>query len=597
MVAPPRATQYALALTAAGIAVMLRLSLQHLAPELGPYILLLPVIAAAGMVWGTLPAALAAAAGGTATSALLLLPVPHGVPPAHLPVLDTLLFMPAAAAIIWVTRALRHAAAQAEQAEARLAQVFRQFPGAAAILEAPGGRLLLHSDQSEAILGHKSHRVDTVTDMARYGGRHEDGRPYAPEDYPIIRAFTSGELINAEPLRYLRPDGAIIDLEVHAGPVRAPDGRIVAAIGMALDVTERTAAERRLRDSEAMFRTTAERLRAAVDAGELGMWEIDLDTGRMRIDATMASMLGMPPAAADITRADMRGFIHPEDQAAVSSTMQKATQAGGAYADECRILTRLGKVRWVVSRGTALPEIRKVVGIISDVTAQREREAALRQALAARNILMHEADHRIKNSLQLVVSMLGLQLSKAPNAETRQALTEALTRVDAIANAHRALERSADLRTIDIDEMMQDLCRRLALLSADVVITCHAATKLSLDAEAAIPLGLMASELLTNALRHAFSPGAAGQISVSLAMRDPCLELVIADGGKGLPQKSQQTSPRTGLGSAVVAALARQIGAAIDIVSAPGAGVTVTVTLPLPVPAGARSEARAPLDA
>jgi PAS domain S-box-containing protein len=572
---PPRMQDFALALLTAGIAVMCRVALQKLAPDLGPYIILFPAIAVAGMYWGTTPAILAAACGGAATIALAVQP---GLAARPLPLLDTLLYVPASAAIIWVTRAMRHGAAKAEQAEARLAQVFCQFPGAAAILEAPSGRLLLHSDQSEAILGHPSHNLETVRDMARYGGVHADGRPYAPEDYPIARAFTSGAYVRAEPLRYLRPDGSVIDLEVHAGPVKSPDGRIVAAIGMALDVTERVAAERALRDSEAACRTTAERLRAAVDAGGLGIWEIDIATDRMHIDASMAAMLGLPPQKLELSREDMRAFIHPDDTSAVLANLEKSIRDGGAYAEECRIRTRQGRVRWVVSRGAALRDMQKVVGIISDITEQREREEALRQALAARDILMREADHRIKNSLQLVVSLLGLQCGKAQNAETRHALTEALTRVDAIANAHRALERSADLRSIDIDGMMGDLCRRVGALSADVRMMCSAATGLQVDAEIAIPLGLIASEVLTNALRHAFPPGAPGIVSVNVDSSAGYLEVSIADGGKGLPATPQ----RTGLGSAVVAALARQIGATVNTASQPGAGVTVTVRLALP---------------
>jgi two-component sensor histidine kinase len=230
-----------------------------------------------------------------------------------------------------------------------------------------------------------------------------------------------------------------------------------------------------------------------------------------------------------------------------------------------------------------------VVGVVSDVTERRERENALQAALDARDVLMHEADHRIKNSLQLVASLLSLQMSRAPDAVTKQALGEAMARVDAIANAHLALERSPDLRTIEIDRMLGDLAARVGALNPSVTIRCAACAGVGLDARQAIPLGLLASEALTNALRHAYPPGTPGRISLRTARDGDALELVIADDGKGLPPAPR----RPGLGSSLITALGRQIGATVTTDSAPGAGVTITVRLPLAADEGNAATAAA----
>jgi PAS domain S-box-containing protein len=347
----------------------------------------------------------------------------------------------------------------------------------------------------------------------------------------------------------------MVDLEVYAGPVRAADGLIVAAVGTALDVTARVQAERRLRDSEVAYRTTAERLRAAIDAGGLGVWEIDLATDTISLDATMAAMFGLRPKPVAMTRAEMRGLMHESDRDAVRANIEAAIAAGGAYAEECRIRTAQGGLRWVVSRGTVLPDMQKIVGVIADVTEQRERENALRDALAAREVLMYEADHRIKNSLQLVVSLLGLQMAKAQDASTKAMLSEAIARVNAIASVHRALEYTPDLRSIDIDAMLADLCLRVGALNPSITLRCDAATGLSLDAAQAIPLGLIASEALTNALRHAFPAGAKGAVSLTLRLAAAGLEMIVADDGRGLPT----TSLRAGLGTAVIATLVPRV--------------------------------------
>jgi PAS domain S-box-containing protein len=571
----PTAADYGLALGFAGIAVLCRAALEAVTPGVGYFAVLLPAVVLAGVFCGTLPAILAGVSGCAAISLLLLR---HGLavwPNANAAQLDALLFLPACATVIWATHALRRSAHAALQAEARLAEVFRQVPGAAAILEAPGGRLLLRSVNSGMVLGHDQHAVSASGDMAAYGGLHPDGSHFAPEDYPIVRALKTGEVVSGQRIRYEKPDGSLADLEVHAGPVRAPDGEILASVGMAFDVTERVSAERRLLESEAQYRAVAERLRAAIDAGALGLWELDIAAGVYRLDAAFAVMLGLPPAPVELTRRELLEMVEPAARERARARMTAAIEQAAIYADEFRFITRQGSARWLVSRGAVLADASKVIGVVSDVTERRVREEALQEALHARDVLMHEADHRIKNSLQLVVSLLRLQLSRAEDPAIRQALAEAVARVDAVANAHLALQRSPDLRSMDVDRMLEDLCSRMAALNPSITMQCRAETGVCLDAEQAIPLGLIASELLTNALRHAYPAGTEGEVALSVGSDSGRLEMVVADGGAGLSGPAR----RPGLGTTVVATLARQIGATVATHSHPGEGTVVTVTL------------------
>jgi PAS domain S-box-containing protein len=540
----------------------------------------------AGVFCGTLPAVIAGALGCTAISVLFLGHALLAGPAFNAQQLDVLLFLPACAAVLWATHALRRSADAAVTAEARLAEVFRQVPGAAAILAAPDGRLLLRSENSAMVLGHAQHEVTSSDDMVAYGALHPDGRRFAGDDYPIVRALKTGEMVSGERIRYRRPDGGMADLEVHAGPVRARDGQILASVGMAFDVTARVDGERRLLESEAACRAVAGRLRAAIDAGALGLWELDIDAGLYHFDAAFAAMLGRPPVPISMTRAEMRGVIDPADRESAQAKMTAAIAEGGIYADEFRITTPQGSVRWLVSRGAVLTDLSKVIGVVNDLTERRVREEALQAALHARDVLMHEADHRIKNSLQLVVSLLRLQQSRVSDMVTKQALGEAVARVDAVANAHLALQRSPDLRSIDIDPMLEDLCSRVGVLNPSIAVQCQAVTGITLDAEQAIPLGLIASELMTNALRHAYPAGAAGEVSVSIRQDGARLEMIVSDGGVGLSEPAR----RPGLGSTVVATLARQIGATVCTHSHPGEGTLVTVhlTLPCTMQVGAR---------
>jgi two-component sensor histidine kinase len=208
---------------------------------------------------------------------------------------------------------------------------------------------------------------------------------------------------------------------------------------------------------------------------------------------------------------------------------------------------------------------------------RNRRETELERSLQARELLIREADHRIKNSLQLVVSLLSLQRSKLTDAEATAALDSAIGRVCAVAEAHRALHQSQDLTTIAFDHMLRDLCRHMGELSPAIAISCNAEENLEIDAERAIPLGLIVSELLTNAARHAYPEGSTGMIEARAQRTQGGLEVSVTDRGVGV---GPGAAPSRTLGINIVQALARQIGLDVQTISHPGQGTSVTLRLP-----------------
>jgi PAS domain S-box-containing protein len=346
---------------------------------------------------------------------------------------------------------------------------------------------------------------------------------------------------------------------------------------MAFDVSARARFERELLASEARCRATAEHLRAAIDAGALGLWEFEAATQIFTLDARMAAMLGLPADETRLTRPDLRAFIDPADRAHAASAFDEAGKTAGLYADEVRIRTVQGETRWLISRGAALPERGRIVGVVSDITGRHQREESLEAALRANDVLMREADHRIKNSLQLVAAVLHLQMNRLRDADARGALAEAIGRVDAVANAHLALQNSPDLKTIDVGRMLLNMCERMGKLNPSVAVRCEPEPDIALDAERAIPLGMIASELLTNALRHAYPPGVQGEVQVTASAEHEVLAITITDGGAGM----SPSSVKPGLGSTVVATLARKLGAEIATDAPSGGGTSVTLRLRL----------------
>ena len=361
------------------------------------------------------------------------------------------------------------------------------------------------------------------------------------------------------------------------------------------DVTDHVRARRSAEDLLARERAhgPTERLQLALQAGGLGTWETDYGAGVTRWDAPMAEMLGMEAGAGSAEIGRMMRFIHTDDLAGVQASFAEARRMMQPFACEFRIVTPAGEMRWLSTQGILTEGA--AIGVARNVTARKIREERLEQAVREGDVLMREADHRIKNSLQLIANLLTLQQRRVQDAEARGALADAVARVHAVGETHRSLYRSRDLRTVDFGQTLADICAHIGRLTPSVQMECEAEAGLQLDAERAIPLGLLVSELLTNAAKHAY-PGASGRVLVAASGGAAGLEVRISDSGVGLPARAEGED---GLGGFIVRNLAEQIGAVVEVESAPGQGTRATVrlavlladgraTLTQPSPAGGR---------
>ncbi len=198
------------------------------------------------------------------------------------------------------TRALRH------DGDERLRAVLLQIPAAIFIIEAPDGRVAFKSRLVDDMLGHPDDDLVRAKATLRGWALHADDTPYDLSEYPSRRALFRGETVRAEPMRYRRGDGRVIDLEMHAGPVRDETGSIVAAVAVALDVTERNQAEARqrflfqLQDSLRSLSEPREILSAAathlgrhLGAARVGYSEMQPDGEMLRI--SNGYVHGVPP--------------------------------------------------------------------------------------------------------------------------------------------------------------------------------------------------------------------------------------------------------------------------------------------------------------
>jgi two-component sensor histidine kinase/CheY-like chemotaxis protein len=196
----------------------------------------------------------------------------------------------------------------------------------------------------------------------------------------------------------------------------------------------------------------------------------------------------------------------------------------------------------------------------AEVHASRDRYAAL---AAEREVLLREVNHRVGNSLQIIASLLHLQANSTTQEDVKAALTNAMGRVAAVAQVHRRLYTSHDLKSVMLnqylDALLEDL-RRSAEGNRMSRLTLKA-DPVEIDPDRAVAIGIIVNELVMNAVKYAY-PDGAGPIHVDLRAQSDDLVLSIADDGVGLNVK---TDPRsTGMGQRIVSAMATKLEAGVE---------------------------------
>ncbi len=187
---------------------------------------------------------------------------------------------------------------------------------------------------------------------------------------------------------------------------------------------------------------------------------------------------------------------------------------------------------------------------------RRKAELSLRQALDDQQMLTQEISHRVKNSLLIVASLLAMQRRLSARSEVQTALLDAEARVQTVAQIHDQLWRGNDVHSIDLAGFLNDLCVLLGASGPKHVLTCDA-PPLSIATDRAVPLGLIANELVTNAFKYAYR-GGSGAVRLSIkAIAAERLQLEVSDDGIGLP--SGDINKSRSLGMRLIENLGRQL--------------------------------------
>ena len=225
-----------------------------------------------------------------------------------------------------------------------------------------------------------------------------------------------------------------------------------------------------------------------------------------------------------------------------------------------------------------LTAVEQAIQLIRLNRAKARAEQDVLEAKERAEMLLGEVNHRVANSLAMVSALVGLQANAIDNEEARSALAETQVRIQAIAGVHRHLYTTDDVRSIDLGEYLQSLAAELeTTMQAKETATRILVNvqNITIPTEKAASVGVIVTELVTNALKYAYAEGQAGEIRIALIRAgEQNIGLIVEDDGVGW--EGTGAPQGTGLGSRIVKAMAASLGATVSYANkVPGTQVGV----------------------
>ncbi len=262
-------------------------------------------------------------------------------------------------------------------------------------------------------------------------------------------------------------------------------------------------------------------------------------------------------------------YIHSENRENIKQYLKKGVTT--EVYEEYRIITSEKNIKWVSTRIFPIADkngvIYRITGISEDITARKNAEEVINSSLEEKEILLKEIHHRVKNNLQVIYSILGLQANYIKDETYLNILRESQQRIKSMAIIHEKLYQSKDLAKINFQEYVTNLTNtlyetyRYSNQNLEIKINVE---KIFLGIDSAIPCGLIINEIFSNSLKHAFSGINNGEITISFNQENDYFYLIIKDNGIGLPENFDIKKAKS-LGLKLISTLIKQIKGHLEL--------------------------------
>jgi PAS domain S-box-containing protein len=421
------------------------------------------------------------------------------------------------------------------------------------------GIIATFNQGAERLFGYKAKEVvgKPITILIPRDRQHEE-----PE---ILARIRRGERIDQYETVRRRKDGTLVDVSLTVSPVKDDHGGIIGASKIARDITERKLSEARLRDSERQL----QELIAAIPAA---IYTTDAQGKVTYCNQGAVELAGRPPTIGSDEWCVTWKLYHPNgtplayDQCPMAIALKEGRAIRNAeLVAERPDGTRVPFIPYPTPLRDAVGRIIGAINMLVDVSERKHAETQQR-------VLLNELNHRVKNNMQMLQILLETGAQRAESPEAREVLEEASGRIMAMAAAQRVLYTTPDATRFDAHDFLNTVCETAKQTFPQEVDIDYEADAVRLSNDSAMPLALIANELLTNAVKYGLNERAAGTIRVRLKREDDSFLFYVEDDGTGFDLQLVQ---RRSSGLKLVQGLARQLGGKFEVTRTPATRCSV----------------------
>ncbi len=331
------------------------------------------------------------------------------------------------------------------------------------------------------------------------------------------------------------------------------------------EIKSRKIAENAARESEIYYRTIFENTGTAISL-------IEEDMTISRVNSEAERIIGFSKEEIE-GKKKWTEFVVKEDLKRIKGYYALRNDPVAHPTEyETKVRDKAGNIKDILVTIVNIPGTQKQLASILDITKRKIADNKIKSSLKEKNNLLQEIHHRVKNNMQIISSLLNLQIKYVDEEEAVNVLKESQNRIKSMAMIHEKLYMSDDLAHINFVDYIQSLVKNL-FYSYNVENTnikpIFEVEDVTLNMETAVPCGLIISELVSNSLKYAFPNEKKGEILVSLKTVDDKYELIIRENGIGLPEELDFNNLET-LGLLLVNNLTEQIDGELTINRSPG---------------------------
>ncbi len=375
-----------------------------------------------------------------------------------------------------------------------------------------------------------------------------------------------------------RKDQSLFDVQLSANMVMDKDDKPICMMASFMDITDRKRAVEDLRESHEKLQSLLSSMNDmyfSCDMVKYKMFEVSSACEKI-YGRTQKQWMQNPNTWMEMTHPDSR-----EDVEKQTLLLKKGEDVEG----ENKIIRDDGEIRWIYAKMHPTLDNQgnwiRLEAMVSDITEQKKAEEQIQKNLKEKQVLLKEIHHRVKNNLQVISSLLGLQATYIKDKQALEILKDSRDRVRSMALVHEGLYRSKDIANINFPQYIKKLTNQLVktyIIDSSKIELDFKFEDVFLGVDQAVPCGLIVNELVSNALKHAFPPSFEGKCKIEIAVHPPEageIELIVKDNGVGIP-KELDIRKSESLGLKLVPILAEdQLGGKVKLDRSGGTKFTI----------------------